>query len=142
MLGNELEVYGKQLEVYGSIRGLLAPLPGLAELTLVPGNPPHATQRTPQAGQVGAEPPCLPGVTTAEPILPPLPPSPNPPDLLLSPRPGRFEQSRQGERRANDRLQDMEPLSPSRLPAIEPSSHLGTLVTKREEARGGRIAVH
>jgi hypothetical protein len=60
--------------------------------------------------------------------LPPLPPSANAPDLLFGPGTGRFEQRRESERRADDRLQDMEPLGPPRLTPIQPPGDLGSLL--------------
>ncbi len=57
-----------------------------------------------------------------------LPASPNPPDLLLGPRPGGFEQSRERPGRTHDRLQQVEPLGPPRLVAVEPPGHLRPLL--------------
>src|SRR5882724_10762309 len=55
-------------------------------------------------------------------------PSADAADLLLGTRTGRFEQGGEGERRADDRLQQMEPLGPPRLIAVEPAGDLGTLL--------------
>ena len=57
------------------------------------------------------------------------------PDLLFGPGSGRFEQSRESERGTEDRLQDMEPLGPPRLPAIEPAGDLRTLVAIDRDQR-------
>jgi hypothetical protein len=50
------------------------------------------------------------------------------PDLLFGPRPGRFEQGGESERRADDRLQQVEPLGPPRLTAVEPTGDLRSLL--------------
>ena len=50
------------------------------------------------------------------------------PDLLFGPGPGRFEQGREGERRADDRLQQMKPLGPPRLTTVEPAGDLRSLL--------------
>src|SRR6476646_9884807 len=69
------------------------------------------------------------------PLLLRLPPGADAPDLLFGSRSRGFEQSREGPRRPHDRLQQMEPLGPPRLVAVEPPGDLGTLLAIHGDQR-------
>jgi hypothetical protein len=101
------------------VAGLVSPQPGGSEAAFRPCPSPLGGVVGGDGGRIGGG--HFPELVQEPSLLaPPLPPGANPPHLLLGPRPRRFEQSRQSERRANDRLQEMEPLGPPRLRAVEP----------------------
>jgi hypothetical protein len=68
-------------------------------------------------------------------LLPSLAPSADPPDLLLGPRPRRFKKSGEGERRADQCLQEVQPLGPPRLVPCAPAGDLGPLLAVGGENR-------